>query len=64
MTKINPKMLKIRQIDPKISKKCVGYCKIPTHDKYAGLPFKILMLVPKPTGQLLPSCRHNLHLWL
>ena len=31
MTKINPKMLKIRQIDPKISKKCViSYSKIPT----------------------------------
>ena len=33
MTKIDPKMLKIRQIDPKISKKCVSYCKITTQDK-------------------------------
>ena len=36
MTKIDPKMLKIRQIDPKISKKCVSYCKIPTQDKNHG----------------------------
>ena len=30
--------------------------------KTAGLPLKILMLVTKPTGKLLPSFRHNLHL--
>ena len=59
---IDPKMLKIRQIDPKISKKCVSYCKIPTQDKTTGLPLKILLLVPRPTRQLLPSCRDNLHL--
>ena len=62
MTKIDPKMLKIRQIDPKISKKCVSYCKISTQDKNRGTSLKILLLVPKPTGQLLPSCPHNLHL--
>ena len=62
MTKIDPKMLKIRHIDPKISKKCVSYCKIPTQDKTTGLPLKILLLVPRPTRQLLPSCRDNLHL--
>ena len=33
MTQIDPKMLKIRQIDPNISKKCVSYCKNPTHDR-------------------------------
>ena len=33
MTKIDPKMMKIRQFDPKISKKCVSYSKIPTQDK-------------------------------
>ena len=36
MTKIDPKMSKIRQIDPKISKKCLNYCKNPTHDKKRG----------------------------
>ena len=60
MTKINPKMLKIRQIDPKISKKSVSYCKIPTYDKNTGLSLKILMLVPEPTGQLLPGFPNNL----
>ena len=53
MTKIDPKMLEIWQIDQTISKKCVTYCKIPTQDnKNAGLPLKILLLVPKPTKQL------------
>ena len=37
MTKIDPKMSKIRQIDPKISKKCLNYCKNPTHGKKRGL---------------------------
>ena len=63
MTKIDPKMLKIRQIDPKISKNSVSYCKIPTQAKTMGLPLKILLLVRKPTGKLFPSFRHNLHLW-
>ena len=36
MTKIDPKMLKIRQNDPKISKKCASYSKIPTQDKNHG----------------------------
>ena len=27
-----------------------------------GLPLKILLLVPKPTGKLLPSFPHNFHL--
>ena len=31
--KIIPKMLNFRQIDPKISKKCVSYHKNPTHNK-------------------------------
>ena len=35
-TKIDQKMLKIRQIDPKISKQCVTYCIIPTQDKKRG----------------------------
>ena len=64
MTKIDPKMTKIKQMDPKISKKCTSYCKIPTEDKNGGLPLKLLLLVPKPTGKLLPSFRHNLHLCL
>ena len=38
MTKIDQEMLKIRQIDPKISKKCVSYCKIRTKDKNRGTP--------------------------
>ena len=62
MTKIDPKMSKIRQIDPKISKKCVSYCKNPTRDKKSGLALKILLLVPKPTGHLVPSCRNNFQL--
>ena len=36
MTIIDPKMLKIMQIDPKITKKCVGYSKIPTQCKKRG----------------------------
>jgi len=32
MTKIDPKLSKIGQIDPKISIKCLNYCKNPTHD--------------------------------
>ena len=63
ITLINLKMLKIRQIDSKINKKCVSYCKIPTQDKNTGLPLKILLLVAKPTGQILPSCPHNLQLY-
>ena len=55
ITKIDPKMLKIRQIDPKMSKKCASYCKIPTQEKTMGLPLRILLLVSKPTGKLLPS---------
>ena len=62
LTKIDPKTLKIRQIDTKISKKCVSYCKIPTQDKTMGFPLKILLLVPKPTGKLLPSFHHNFQL--
>ena len=62
MTKIDPKMLNIRQIDLKISKKCVRYCKIPTQNKNHGTSLKILLLVPKPTGKLLPGFRHNINL--
>ena len=36
MTKIDPKMLKIRQIYPELSKKCINYCKNPTHDRKRG----------------------------
>ena len=36
VTKIDPKMLKIRQIEPKISKKCISYCKNSSHDKKRG----------------------------
>ena len=32
--------------------------------KTMGLPLKILLLVPKPTGKLLPSFPHNFHLCL
>ena len=35
-TEIDPKISKIRQIDQKISKKCVNYHKIPTPDKKCG----------------------------
>ena len=49
----------------------MGYAEEPTNinkvpdaiwTKTAGLPLKILLLVPKPTGKLLPRFRHNLHL--
>ena len=36
MTKIDPKMLKIRQMEPKTSKKCINYCKNSTQDKKPG----------------------------
>ena len=36
MTKIDRKMLKIWQINRKIFKKCVSYCKISTQDKKHG----------------------------
>ena len=71
ITKIDPKMLKIRQIDPKISKKSVSYSGQNKHiqkvrkllrTKTMGLPLKILLLVLKLTGKLLPSFRHNFHL--
>ena len=39
-----------------ISKKCVGSYQNPTHNK------KRLLLVPKPTGHLVPRCRNNLQL--
>ena len=48
-------MLKIRQIDPKLSRKCITYCKIHSKDKTRRNSPKIILLVPKPTGQLLPS---------
>ena len=44
MTKINPKMLKIRLIDPEISKKCVNYHKNPTYDR------KRMMCPQNPTA--------------
>ena len=62
VTKIDPKIFKIRQIDPKISKKCVSYCKNPTHNKKHRTCPKILLLVPKPTGHLVTRCRYKLHL--
>ena len=34
-------------------------CKNLTHDHTSGLTFKILLLVPKPTGHLVPRCRKN-----
>ena len=43
MTKIDPKMLKIKQIDQKISEKCISFCKIPTQDKNQGIS-------PNPTA--------------
>ena len=46
------KMFKNMQIDPKISKKCVSYCKITTQNqKRRTCP---------PIGQLMSSCRNNL----
>ena len=33
MTEMGPKMLKIRQIDPDVYKKCVSYSKHPTYDR-------------------------------
>ena len=36
MIRIDPKMSKIRKIDPKISKKYVNYYKNPTHNKKRG----------------------------
>ena len=36
MTEIDPKMSKIRQIYPKISKNCINYCKNPTYNKKHG----------------------------
>ena len=63
MTKI-AKILRIRQIDPKnIQKVCNFTAKILLMTKSAGFGLKILLLVPKPTGQLLLSCRNNLQFW-
>ena len=36
MFKIGPKILKIMQTDPDISRKCVSYFKISTQDKKCG----------------------------
>ena len=36
ITKIGPKMLEIRQIDPKISKKCGRYRKNPSRNRKSG----------------------------
>ena len=36
ITKIGPKMLEIRQIDPKISKKCGSYRKNPSRNRKSG----------------------------
>ena len=36
MTKIDPEMLKIRQIEPKIYKKCISNRKNSTQDKKCG----------------------------
>ena len=57
------KMLKIRQIGWKISKKSVIHWKILFRTKSEWLSLKILLMVPKTTGHLLLSCQHNLHLW-
>ena len=43
MTNVDPKMLKIKQIDQKISEKCISFCKIPTQDKNQGIS-------PNPTA--------------
>ena len=32
--------------------------------KSVGLALKIPLLVPKPTGHLVPRGRHNVHLWV
>ena len=63
MTKINPEMLKIRQVDTIISKKCISYAKILLTTKSVGVALKILLLVLKPTGHLVPKCSNNLQLW-
>ena len=44
-----------------IPKVCKVTVKFLLRTKTTGLPLKILLLVPKPTGHL-PSCRNNLHL--
>ena len=60
MTKINKKMLKIGQIDPKSAQVPAKFL---LRTKSTELAPKILQLVPKPTGQLKPSCHNNFHLW-
>ena len=61
---MDPKMLKIRQIGPKISKKCVSYCKIVIEDKKHGICPQNPTAGPQTyyTRQLKPSCRNNLQL--
>ena len=57
MTKIDPKIFKVRKSDQKISKN------VKVTAKRTGLALKILLLVPKPNGHLVHRCRNNLQLW-
>ena len=57
---IDPKMLKIRQIDRKYPKNATLTAKILLTKKSAELALKILLLVLKPTLHLVPRCGHNL----
>ena len=63
MTKIDPKIFKVRKSDQKISKNVKVTAKILLMTKRTGLALKILLLVPKPNGHLVRRCRNNLQLW-
>ena len=58
MTKINPKNVENQD---KLTQKYPKSAQVTS--KNAGLSVKILLMVLKPTGQLLPSFPHNFHLW-
>ena len=66
MTKIDPKMLKIRQIDNKYQKSAYFAAKILLTTQRAGVALRILPLVQKPSGHqhLMPRCSNNLQLCL
>ena len=62
MIRIDPRMSKIRQIDQKISKKCLNYYKNPTHDKKRGTCPQNPKAGPQTYWHLVPRCRNNLQL--
>ena len=63
MIKINQKKLKAGKLTQKYPKSVKVTAKFLLRTKSTGLALKILLLVPKPTGQLMPSCRNNFYLW-